>query len=266
VPMTVTQWVVGAGGGLREGPSYRLGDTTGESAAAGLLNSTSFLLASGFWAPLTGTVPPPPTLPTPVPLPPPTPATTPVPTPRPADFGVTINDGYSFTNRAEVTLTLRGPGVTHARVSNVLDWAGVLWQPYRLMRTWTITTAGPYLASRYVYAQFRDAAGTVYGDYVDGIVYDPVPPEGQAYIVAQGTLTVTLRLAATDDNSGVGWMRLAGSEGDLGSARWQPFAETAVFTPTMEGVYAQFRDRAGNLSDPVRAQLLCRIYLPLVRR
>lgn len=265
-PMTLTQWVVGTGGNGRRSTSFRLGDTTGESAATGVLSSPSFRLASGFWAPLTGTVPPPPTLPTPLPLPPPTPIPTPPPTPRPADFGVAIDGGYTFTNRAEVTLTLQGPGVTHARVNDTPDWAGVLWQPYRPMRSWIITTAAPYLEPRYVYAQFRDAAGTVYGDYVDGIVYDPVPPVGQAHIVAQGAVTVTLWLTAMDDNSGVGWMRLAGSEGDLGSAPWQPFAETAVFTPTAEGVYAQFRDRAENLSTPVRAGRLYRIYLPVVTK
>ena len=189
-----------------------------------------------------------------------------MPTPRPADFGVAINGGYSYTNHAQVTLTLQAPGVAQARVNDAPNWAGVLWHPYRPTRTWTITTAGPYLEPRYVYAQFRDTKGTVYGDYVDGIVYDPVPPAGQARIVDQGTVTVTLWLTATDDNSGVRWMRLAGSEADLGGAPWQPFTETAIFAPPAAEVYAQFQDRAGNLSDPVRAGLLYRIYLPLARR
>jgi hypothetical protein len=231
-----------------------------------MFSSTSFRLASGFWASLAGTVPAPPTLPTSPPLPPPTPALTLVPTPRPADFGVAINDGYSYTNQSHITLTLQAPGVVQARVNDYPDWAGVFWHPYRLTRTWTITTAGPYLEPRYVYAQFRDAVGTVYGDYVDGIIYDPVPPTGQAHIVAQGAVTITLWLTATDDNSGVGWMRLAGSEADLGDAPWQPFGETAIFTPPAAEVYAQFQDRAGNLSDAVRAELLYRIYLPLARR
>jgi len=265
-PLTITQRVVGAGGGLRESASFRLGDTAGESAAAGLAGSTIWLLASGFWSPLTGTVPPAPTMPTPPPLPSVPPVPTPAPTPRPADFGVTIAGGYSFTNQAAVTLTLQAPGAALARVRDTPDWAGVLWQSYRPTRTWTITTAAPYHEPRYVYAQFRDPEGTVYGDYVDGIVYDPVPPAGQVGIAARGPATVTLWLSAADDNSGVGWMRLADDEAGLGGAPWQPLAATAVYTPAGWEIYAQFRDRAGNVSLPASTTLDWQVYLPLLRK
>jgi len=152
------------------------------------------------------------------------------------------------------------------RVSNDRHFDGRLWETYRLTRTWAISTAGPYQEPRLVYAQFRDAAGTLYGDYVDGIVYDPVVPTGQVGIAAQGPITVTLWLTATDDNSGVGWMRLAGNEGGLGTAPWKLFASTAVFTPTEDRVYAQFRDRAGNVSVPASTGVLHQVYLPLVTR
>jgi len=211
-------------------------------------------------------VPPPPTLPTPPPNLPPTPTPTPAPTPRPADFGLTVNGGYSFTNQADVILTLQGPGATRVRVRNDRYFDGQLWEMHRLTRTWAISTAGPYQEPRLVFAQFRDAAGIVYGDYVDGIVYDPVPPAGQVGVLVQRPLTVTLWLTATDDNSGVGWMRLAGNEAGLGAAPWVPFAPTAVFTPTEGWVYVQYRDRAGNLSVPASTALAHRVYLPIVLR
>jgi murein DD-endopeptidase MepM/ murein hydrolase activator NlpD len=265
-PVTIAQWVVASGGSGRSSGTFRLADTAGEAAASGVFSSASYRLGSGFWAPITGTVPLPPSLPTPPPIVPPTPAPTPVPSPRPVDFGLAINGGYSFTNQVEVTLTLDGPGATQMRVRNDRFFDGQLWETYRLTRTWAISTAGPYQEPRFVYAQFRDAMGIVYGDYLDSIVYDPVSPTGQVGIIAQGSITVTLWLTATDDNSGVGWMRLAGDAAGLGTAPWVAFAPTAVFTLTEVWVYAQFRDRAGNVSVPASTGLAHRVYLPLVAR
>lgn len=56
---TVTQWVVASGGNLRGSSSYRLGDTTGQPAASGTgaFTSANYVLSSGFWANVTGTVP-----------------------------------------------------------------------------------------------------------------------------------------------------------------------------------------------------------------
>ncbi len=267
-PPTLTQGVVAAGGGLRSGSTYRLGDTAGEAAVSSgaASSSPSYRLAGGFWAGIGGAVPPPPTLPTPTPVFPPTLRPQPTPTRPPSDFGLAINDGAAFTNRAAVTLTLWAPGVNRARFSNTADWVGVLWESHRPTHTWTISTAGSYFEPRTVFAQFRDAAGVVYGDYQDGILYDPVPPTGTVSIVRWGTLTATVRLRAGDDNSGVGWMRLAGDEPGLIAAPWEPFAPTAVVTPTAGRVYAQFRDRAGNLSAPASAGPERRVYLPLVER
>lgn len=264
-PVTLTQRVMAAGGGRRDGPTYRLGDTAGEAAVA-TASSPSFRLTGGFWAGFGGTVPLPPTRPTPTPLSLPTPPPAPTPTRPPANFGLAINEGAAFTNRAAVTLTLWAPGVSRVRFSNSGEWAGVLWESYRPTHTWAISTAGSYFEPRAVFAQYRDAAGVVYGDYQDDIGYDPVPPTGWVTIVERGALTVTVRLHAWDEHSGVAWMRLAGDEPGLIAAPWEPFTPTAVVTPTAGWVYAQFRDRAGNLSAPASAGPGCRVYLPLVER
>jgi hypothetical protein len=65
----------------------------------------------------------------------------------------------------------------------------------------------------------------------------------------QGTTTFFLQLSAYDDNSGVSDMRLGNSvEGTMGSA-WQSYRITTTYVLTSgQVIYAQFRDRAGNLS------------------
>jgi len=55
----ITHSVITSGGNLRNGPSYRVGDTIGESTASGSspLTSSSYILNSGFWTNMTDTVP-----------------------------------------------------------------------------------------------------------------------------------------------------------------------------------------------------------------
>lgn len=193
--------------------------------------------------------------------PPPSPSTGPIPS-QAERFGLEVNGGYSFTNRAWVTLTLWGPQVTQMQVSNDRGFKGALWQPYRPERPWTIPTGGSCLSPRLVYARFRDATGVVYGDYADDIFYDPVPPWGRAWLVAQGAATMTLGLESWDDCSGVGWMRLAAEEAGLPLAPWETYSPMAV-VPRSEAAYVQFRDRAGNVSPPTMAGRH-RLYLPLI--
>lgn len=55
----ITHSVITSGGNLRNSPSYRVGDTVGESTASGSspLTSSSYNLNSGFWTNMTDTVP-----------------------------------------------------------------------------------------------------------------------------------------------------------------------------------------------------------------
>jgi len=251
-----------AGGARMASANFRLVGALGQMAAGGAAGSsgTDLSLWSGFLAeiescrPISGTtlagwsgshsVP------------------TSWPTSRPERFGLQVNGGYTFTNQARVTLTLWGPDTTQMQVSNQRTFAGALWQPYRLERPWTIDTTGRYGAPCLVYARFRDTAGVIYGDYVDDIYYDPVPPWGRAAVVAQGVTTMTLWLEAWDDLSGVGTMRLAEEEAGLPLVPWETYTPTVV-VPRTAAMYVQFRDRAGNVSTPALAGGY-RLYLPLV--
>jgi len=278
---TVTQWVVASGGNLRGSTSYRLGDTAGQPAASGTnaFSSTNYVLSSGFWAQITGTVPPTSTQPTPVPtlVPSPTPTPGPTPTPQPAGFGVSINDGNLYTDDPVVTVRAWAPNVTHVRISNDGGFVDSYWRTYQITSTWVLSTYGSYVMPRFVYVQFKDAYSTVYGTYMDDIVYDPVAPEGSVIVLGSGGVaTATLWLEAYDDNSGVAEMRisdvptmtLSSPTGALTAASWQPYEQTVEWVLTGDAIYVQFRDRAGNTSpvyssggDEYEPNL---IYLPLV--
>ncbi|MCP4542590.1 MAG: hypothetical protein GY832_36170 [Chloroflexi bacterium] len=249
---TVTQWVIASGGSLRGSTNYRLGDTTGQPAASGTnsFTSTSYTLSSGFWAQVTGTVPPTTTIPpTPVPITPTaTPTPGPTPTPQPGAFGVSINDGMLYTNDSSVMVRAWAPNVTQMMLSNDQSFAGAYWQTYRITVTWALSTSGSYVTPRLVYAQFKDSDDVIYGTYVGDITYDPVPPEGSVSIASAGTTTMTLWIEAYDDNSGMSGMRITDDLDEISTAVWQPFTTTVTGVLSNSVVYVQFQDRAGNES------------------
>jgi hypothetical protein len=182
-----------------------------------------------------------------------------------------MNDGAEFTNKTTVTLTLWAPNVTEMQISNDGGFNSASWESYRITRTWSISTYGNYVVPRLVYAQFRDGMGTVYGTFIDDIIYDPIAPVGEVGLYGSG-VGVVVGLDASDDNSGVADMRVD-NEPALGAAIWQPFTKTMVLTDAVpDVVYAQFRDRAGNISPiygsdgSVIDSSAHRIYLPLTLR
>jgi photosystem II stability/assembly factor-like uncharacterized protein len=272
---TVTSWVVASGGHLRGSANYRLGDTTGQPAASGgdAPTSANYVLSSGFWAQISGAVPPAPTLPPPAPTPTPTvtPTPSPTPTPQPGNFGVSMNGGEPYTNDPAVMVQVWAPNVTHMRLSSDGGYSDENWRAYQITITWTLSTDGDYVTPRYVYAWFRDVGNGVYGPYSDDIIYDPIPPEGRVSLLnSPETITSTLWLEAWDDNSGVGDMRIG--ETLSMTLAWQPYTEMIEWVLTGDVVYAQFRDNAGNTSliygsdGSVHIPNAKRVYLPIVIR
>jgi murein DD-endopeptidase MepM/ murein hydrolase activator NlpD len=271
IDYTLTRSVVAAGGRLRGSDNYRSGDTIGQpwSSSAQPMTSARLTLSSGFWAREAGEplpAPPEPApwlIPTPNPTPAPFPDPTPTPTPLPGVFGTTINDGMLFTNKREVTLTLSGPGMAQMQISNDSGFQGALWETYQSTRSWIIGTCDTNVNSCYVYVRFRDANGTVYGNFVDDIIYDQEAPEGR------GTLSGTIFLLwAWDDGSGVSAVRYAASREVLADQAWQPYTGMITLDGTTIGpaVYVQFRDQAGNSSKVYNIRETYEIYLPMILR
>ncbi len=186
------------------------------------------------------------------------------------DFRVAINNNTLFTNKLTVTVSANAPGVNFAALSTSPADPVRNWQPTPLAATWIFTPAADNAVPRRIYAWFQDEAGAEYGPYFDDIIYDPNYPRGSVRITnPPGTSTRQLSLFAWDDSSGMSDMRL-GLLASVTQSVWLPYTVTAVYTTTAPVIYAQFRDRAGNLS-PVYGtdgsdSSMRPVYLPLILR
>jgi hypothetical protein len=80
--------------------------------------------------------------------------------------------------------------------------------------------------------------------------------------------SVTLQLDATDDVSGVGYMRISGDPSFTGAA-WEAYTTSKIWPAGQDAaVFVQYRDNAGNESVVYSAALTIthRLFLPLIMR
>jgi len=194
----------------------------------------------------------------------------------PPTGSVVINEGVAYTTSPVVTLTLNatdsGTGVEKMMVANTSDFTNATWITYTSSLTWTLTTGD---GTKAVYAKFRDRAGNISAVYSDTIILDTIPPtgsiliQGGADVVTQTEVILTL---SANDANGVTSMRLRNDLAAWGA--WEPFTTTRRWTlPSRLGehtVWVQFRDPAGNISEPyfdsVIYQFPYRVLLPLIVR
>ncbi len=92
---------------------------------------------------------------------------------------IRINQNDAFTNYLDVSLQVCAPQAVEMLLSNSEDFAGAVWEPYAVSRSWSLSSQGEFVAPRHVYARFRDASGAVDGLYFDDILYDPNRPAGE---------------------------------------------------------------------------------------
>ena len=125
-----------------------------------------------------------------------------------------------------------------------------------------------------LYARFRDSAGNISTATQAGFVQDSQPPLGGMSIVEEivgrHALTVTLSLQAEDNLSGVEAMRIS-ARASFTDAVWQSFVDKVIW-PIYPGeattdliLYAQLRDRAGNISEALTDTLSIDRIAPLLQ-
>ncbi len=196
----------------------------------------------------------------------------------PGTYGVSIDEGETYTNQPAVALRLTVPTIaTHMMVSNRADFAGAYWQEVNTILNWTLNQEGDLTEPRVVYVRFGNDAGVIVATAQDDILLDMAPPTGSVVIapapeagVLEAGSPVTLTLFAVDDVSGVGHMQVA-SLSALSGAAWEPYATEKIWTMGLDGtVYVRFRDLAGNVSPPYSASLPGEepkgSFMPIVRR
>ena len=167
--------------------------------------------------------------------------------------GITINNGARFTNSRSVTLTLSAGAAAGMRISNGSIFAGA-WEIYATTKTWTLPSGD---GDKTVFAQFRDAAGSVSSTVSASITLDTKAPTGNITINggASSTSSTSVTLDLSSDDAAE--MRISNS--DKLTDSWQAYRSTISWMLTFgdgtKTVYAQFRDTAGNESDIAEASI-----------
>jgi len=122
-------------------------------------------------------------------------------------------------------------------------------------------------AQYYLHVKAKDRAGNVSNVSTFGLWYDGVPPTATIAInnsaATAHQTTVQVHLSAGDVGSGVAEVRL--SHNGFAWSAWQPYADVVAWgLPALNRrdvpVYAQVRDRAGNLSPVVSDTIMLDLY------
>ncbi len=93
-------------------------------------------------------------------------------TAAPEYCSLSINSGAAYTNSLNVTLSLSAEGARQMRFSNNQStWSS--WVSYATTAAWSLTEGE---GTKWVYAQFRDAAGNTADWVQDSIILDTIPP------------------------------------------------------------------------------------------
>lgn len=159
--------------------------------------------------------------------------------------------GFQF-----IFLTATAMEATQYQVSEAPDFHKARWEGYTgLERQFVIGGEG----ERKIYARFRDRVGNISSVVSATIQIDVSKLRGARVLIAHGakfvnSLEVPLQLYAPDAQS----MKLANDPASLKTASWQPYAETINWELAKQGgsiktVYVQFKDGAGNITQPITA-------------
>jgi hypothetical protein len=178
-------------------------------------------------------------------------------------YGVTMNNGDSFTSSNTVNVSITAPRSVIPPVAEMqFSTNGVFdgsqpWQPFALGGTWTFESSSSGVFR--LYTRFRNVDGTIVSVVQDDILVDSTAPLSSLSIKSTTASSVTVALSTSDratstraTGSGVAQMQIAAA-GSFGSAAWVPFAASATVSydkanKSAGGIYARFRDNAGNVS------------------
>lgn len=177
--------------------------------------------------------------------------------------GVIIIDNNSVvTNSAEkkVSLSIESKGAVEMMISNSGSFTGARWEKFEPRRPyWRLIGED---GVKTIYAKFRDADGNISETVTATIELDRTPPTEASLIINGGkqftndrSKTVLLELSALDADK----MRVSNRVDFLG-APWVAYrtevkAWRLDHTEGKQTIYAQFMDKAGNVSDVTSSEI-----------
>ncbi|MCK5372260.1 MAG: hypothetical protein KAQ62_27050, partial [Cyclobacteriaceae bacterium] len=176
-----------------------------------------------------------------------------------------INDGAEFCTDAQnkVSLAFNVEDAVTMAISNshLNDTSNIkgLWEPYNTSKEWKLEGED---GLKIVYSRFKDEAGNITHEYYDKIVLDRIPPTDGKIAINNGAEWFT-------DKSGKGNIQLfaqgadqvmISNTSDFSKSKWEPMTENRkgwVFNTdkTTAEAHAKFRDKAGNISEPVSTSI-----------
>lgn len=175
---------------------------------------------------------------------------------------VVIDGGSRITNNnnKKVQLKIHADDVAEMRISNNYFFHHSEWETYSESKDWLLV--GPD-GLKTVFVQFRDELGNVSRIAQDKIGIDRKAPEGGSLTINKGAAFCTnidkkvqLRLSVRDATE-----MMISNDQYFKDGTWQKYV-TFVEKWTLEGddgsktVYVKFKDRAGNETEPVSANIV----------
>ena len=176
-----------------------------------------------------------------------------------------INDNAEFCTDPQnnVTLSFNVEDAIEMAISNnhLTDTSSIkgLWEPYQTMKEWKLEGED---GLKLVYGRFKDEAGNITHEYYDKIILDRIPP-------TDGKIAINGGAEWLNDKNGKGDIQLyakgahevmISNTASFTNAKWEPMKELRKewqFNSSQLNaeVYAKFRDKAGNISDPISTSI-----------
>ena len=177
-------------------------------------------------------------------------------------IGISINDGAQYTRSAKVTLAAAWPAFAASILASNDGGFGTA-QTFALSARvpWTLDSSGPERLPKTVYVRYVNGLQTS-ETYTDDIILDETPPvvkrasfadgarasiaRGPASIAAKRARRWSLRIRATDSNSGVAKLQITANKRKPG--KLLVYRRTLKLRAKARPKFVRAHDRAGNFS------------------
>ncbi len=164
---------------------------------------------------------------------------------------ISINSGNKNTKDEAVRLRLSAVGANFMMISNTEDFNGAVWVGYNIeMPAWNLL---PNEGEKTVFVKFKDLIGNESEVTHAKIKLDKTPPSSPKVKILGDKNTVKNKVDLEISAEGAKYMMLS-NESNFYSARWEIYKteykewELGGVEDGKKGVFAKFRDEAGNVS------------------
>jgi len=187
---------------------------------------------------------------------------------KPPDILVLIDNNATYTNSQSIILSLNakdsGSGVSDvAYGSNSTTWS--FWEDFNHIKNYELT---PIDGEKTIYYQVKDKANNT-AISQDTIILDTTPPHSLSILINKGIkeiniTEVSLELHSLDNLSGVSEMSFS-NDCEIWS-KWENFSKNKSYKLSsgdgQKTIYFKVKDLAGNIADPVSANIILNTTIP----